>query len=174
MPLWWISNLCRHLINDLWQHSLHQTLPTEPPEGTEEKYPDLRRLFILSLFARNTRVPACRGGRDGACAGVPSGLGRRAFGAGYDLGAGLRRRSGRLVCLGRELGSRSGRERGRHGRRLGAGVHRAWGCCGGVAFGSVGITGVFAVGGIVMLAAAALIVLRVRMPEQAGGAVIHS
>src|SRR3546814_7081026 len=48
IPLWWISSLCRHLIDDLWQHSLHQSLPTEPPEGTEEKYPDLRRPFIRS------------------------------------------------------------------------------------------------------------------------------
>lgn len=54
VPLWWISNLCRHLIDDLWQHSLHQNLPTEPPEGAEEKYPDLRRLFISSLYARRT------------------------------------------------------------------------------------------------------------------------
>ncbi|HBO3248580.1 TPA: DEAD/DEAH box helicase [Pseudomonas aeruginosa] len=54
VPLWWISNLCHHLIDDLWQHSLHQNLPTEPPEGTEEKYPDLRRLFISSLYARKT------------------------------------------------------------------------------------------------------------------------
>lgn len=54
VPLWWISNICRHLIDDLWQHSLHQNLPTEPPEGTEEKYPDLRRLFISSLYARKT------------------------------------------------------------------------------------------------------------------------
>ncbi|MFZ7072567.1 DEAD/DEAH box helicase [Pseudomonas aeruginosa] len=54
VPLWWISNLCRHLIEDLWQHSLHQNLPTEPPEGSEEKYPDLRRLFIASLYARKT------------------------------------------------------------------------------------------------------------------------
>lgn len=53
-PLWWISKLCSHLIDDLWQHSLHQRLPTEPPEGTEEKYPDLRRLFISSLYARKT------------------------------------------------------------------------------------------------------------------------
>ncbi len=52
VPMWWISNLCRHLIDDLWQHSLHQSLPTEPPDGTEEKYPDLRRLFISSLYAR--------------------------------------------------------------------------------------------------------------------------
>lgn len=54
IPLWWISNLCLHLIDDLWQHSLHQNLPTEPPEGAEEKYPDLRRLFISSLYARKT------------------------------------------------------------------------------------------------------------------------
>lgn len=54
VPLWWISNLCRHLIDDLWQHSLHQILPTEPPEGAEDKYPDLRRLFISSLYARKT------------------------------------------------------------------------------------------------------------------------
>lgn len=54
VPLWWISSLCRHLIDDLWQHSLHKNLPTEPPEGTEEKYADLRRLFISSLYARRT------------------------------------------------------------------------------------------------------------------------
>jgi hypothetical protein len=54
VSLWWISNLCRHLIDDLWQHSLHQNLPTEPPKGSEEKYPDLRRLFISSLYARKT------------------------------------------------------------------------------------------------------------------------
>lgn len=54
VPLWWISNLCRHLIDDLWQHSLHLNLPTEPPAGAEEKYPDLRRLFIGSLYARKT------------------------------------------------------------------------------------------------------------------------
>ena len=54
VPLWWMSNLCRHLIDDLWQHSLHQNLPTQPPEGAEEQYPDLRRLFISSLYARKT------------------------------------------------------------------------------------------------------------------------
>jgi hypothetical protein len=54
VPLWWISSLCRHLIDDLWQHSLHHNLPTEPPTGTEKKYPDLRRLFIGSLYARRT------------------------------------------------------------------------------------------------------------------------
>ncbi|HEY5205100.1 MAG TPA: DEAD/DEAH box helicase, partial [Roseiarcus sp.] len=52
VPLWWITNLCRHLIDDLWQHSLHKNLPMEPPEGGAENYPDLRRLFIGSLYAR--------------------------------------------------------------------------------------------------------------------------
>jgi hypothetical protein len=54
VPLWWISNLCRHLVDDLWQHSLHQNLPTDPPEATEEKYPDLRLLFLSSLYARKS------------------------------------------------------------------------------------------------------------------------
>jgi predicted heme/steroid binding protein len=54
VPLWWMTNLCRHLIDDLWQHSLHQNLPTQPPEGAEEQYPDLRRLFISSLYARKS------------------------------------------------------------------------------------------------------------------------
>jgi hypothetical protein len=52
VALWWISNLCRHLIDDLWQHSLHQNLPLEPPAGADGKYADLRQLFISSLFAR--------------------------------------------------------------------------------------------------------------------------
>lgn len=54
VPLWWISKLCSHLIEDLWQHSLHQNLPTEPPEDAEDEYPDLRQLFIASLYARKT------------------------------------------------------------------------------------------------------------------------
>jgi hypothetical protein len=54
VPLWWISNLCRHLIDDLWAHSLHQNLPVDPPDGAEERYPELRQLFIGSLFARKS------------------------------------------------------------------------------------------------------------------------
>ena len=54
VPLWWISNLCRHLIDDLWQHSLHKTLPLDPPDGAAEKYPELRELFVGSLYARKT------------------------------------------------------------------------------------------------------------------------
>lgn len=52
VPLWWISNICGHLIDDLWQHSLHCNLPIDPPEGGEEKYAELRQLFIGSLYGR--------------------------------------------------------------------------------------------------------------------------
>ena len=54
VPVWWISNICRHLIDDLWAHSLHQNLPIDPPDGAEERYPVLRQLFIGSLFARKS------------------------------------------------------------------------------------------------------------------------
>lgn len=52
VPLWWITNICRHLIDDLWSHSLHQNLPIEPPEGGTAKYAELRELFIGSLYTR--------------------------------------------------------------------------------------------------------------------------
>lgn len=52
VPLWWITNICSHLIDDLWSHSLHQNLPVEPPEGATAKYAVLRKLFIGSLYTR--------------------------------------------------------------------------------------------------------------------------
>jgi predicted heme/steroid binding protein len=68
VPLWWMTNLCWHLIDDLWRHSLHQNLPTQPPEGAEERYPDLRRLFISSLYARKTsEVELWPSQREAAC-----------------------------------------------------------------------------------------------------------
>ena len=54
VPLWWISRLCLHLVNDLWEHSLHENFPTEPPEGAAQTYPELKRLYIGSLYARDT------------------------------------------------------------------------------------------------------------------------
>lgn len=54
VPLWWIIRLCRSLIADLWQHSLHETLPIAPPTGGEESYRDYRSLFIASLYGRKT------------------------------------------------------------------------------------------------------------------------
>lgn len=54
VPLWWIVRLCRNMIDDLWTHSLHVTLPMNPPVGGKERYPELRRLFIASLYARKS------------------------------------------------------------------------------------------------------------------------
>lgn len=52
VPAWWLLRLCRNLIDDLWAHSLHVNLPHYAPPGGEETYPDLRRLFLGSLYAR--------------------------------------------------------------------------------------------------------------------------
>jgi hypothetical protein len=52
VPAWWLLRLCRNLIDDLWAHSLHVNLPHDAPPGGEEAYPDLRRLFLGSLYAR--------------------------------------------------------------------------------------------------------------------------
>jgi len=53
VTLWWVSRLCLNLIDDLWNHSLHKNLPTVLPSGGEELYPQLRKEFILSLYARD-------------------------------------------------------------------------------------------------------------------------
>lgn len=52
VPLWWITMICRHLIDDLWQHLLHHNIPVNPPEGGADHYFKLRELFIGSLYAR--------------------------------------------------------------------------------------------------------------------------
>lgn len=52
VPLWWIVRLCRNMVDDLWEHSLHEVLPVKPPEGGEERYAELRSAFIASLYAR--------------------------------------------------------------------------------------------------------------------------
>lgn len=52
VPMWWILRLARALVGDLWDHSLHRTLPLRAPEGGEERYGDLRSLFIATLYGR--------------------------------------------------------------------------------------------------------------------------
>lgn len=52
VSLWWIVRLILNLIDDLWQNSLHETLPRSPLNGDREKYEGLRRLFIISLYSR--------------------------------------------------------------------------------------------------------------------------
>jgi hypothetical protein len=52
VSLWWISRVCLNLIDGLWEHSLHMNLPTKAPEGGEELYGLMRRLFLASLYGR--------------------------------------------------------------------------------------------------------------------------
>lgn len=52
VSLWWITRLCKNLIGDLWDHSLHVNLPISPPEGGEDSYAVLRQIFLTSLYAR--------------------------------------------------------------------------------------------------------------------------
>ena len=50
VPAWWTATLARHLLDDLWDQSLHKRLPQDPPDsGT---WPELRRSFIEFLCAR--------------------------------------------------------------------------------------------------------------------------
>ncbi|WP_449101778.1 DEAD/DEAH box helicase [Pseudomonas veronii] len=52
VPLWWTSRVCRSLIDDLWENSLHELLPKDSPAGGEEDYPRLRSIFLASLYSR--------------------------------------------------------------------------------------------------------------------------
>ncbi|WP_249221203.1 DEAD/DEAH box helicase [Cupriavidus sp. KK10] len=50
---WWCHRLTIHLLRDLWDMSFHHRLPElGPPEGTADAWPELRRLFISSLYRR--------------------------------------------------------------------------------------------------------------------------
>ena len=48
VPFWWIFSLTRHLLDDLWDQSLHFRLP-ERDDGPDSQWGDLRRLFIAKL-----------------------------------------------------------------------------------------------------------------------------
>jgi hypothetical protein len=52
VSLWWTIRLCLSLIEDLWQHSLHENLPLNPPQGGEANYEALRQLFLTTLYGQ--------------------------------------------------------------------------------------------------------------------------
>ena len=52
VPQWWCFRLTIHLIDDLWQASLHHLLPKTLPDGENPAWDDARRLFIASLYRR--------------------------------------------------------------------------------------------------------------------------
>ncbi len=53
VPLWWLIRIALHLIDDLWDNSLHRVLPTLGPDDSEN-YSEIRELFLASLYARRS------------------------------------------------------------------------------------------------------------------------
>ncbi len=53
VTLWWIIRVARNLIDDLWESSLHQVLPTEGPPNAEN-YAKNREYFLASLYTRRS------------------------------------------------------------------------------------------------------------------------
>jgi len=52
VAMWWCNRLSAHLISGLWDDSFHNVLPPIGPQGSEEEWERLRRLFIASLYRR--------------------------------------------------------------------------------------------------------------------------
>ncbi len=55
VPHWWILTLAAHLIDELWDHSLHERLPKLPPDHPNERWNELRKDYIRRL-RRTTRA----------------------------------------------------------------------------------------------------------------------
>jgi hypothetical protein len=53
VSFWWIFTITRHLLEDLWDQSLHVRLPIVPNDGPESQWNDLRQLFIAKLLKQN-------------------------------------------------------------------------------------------------------------------------
>lgn len=53
IPQWWVIRITKHLFNDLWASSFHTIIPSLPQEGIEIDWPELRHLFITSLYKRD-------------------------------------------------------------------------------------------------------------------------
>lgn len=50
---WWCHRLTIHLLRDLWEMSFHQCLPNDHPfDSAVNSWPELRKLFISSLYRR--------------------------------------------------------------------------------------------------------------------------
>ena len=53
VPLWWLIRIAYHLIDDLWENSLHRVLPALGPDGSKN-YVEKRELFLALLYARKS------------------------------------------------------------------------------------------------------------------------
>ena len=52
LPQWWAHRIAIHLLSDLWSNTLHDKVPAQPAGGDGAAWPQLRELFIASLFRR--------------------------------------------------------------------------------------------------------------------------
>lgn len=50
VPLWWAFRVAEHLIDDLWDHTLHMRLPIPP---ADDNWAELRRRFITLVTCRS-------------------------------------------------------------------------------------------------------------------------
>ncbi len=53
VPQWWCHRLAAFLITDLWTSSFHERLPTQPPDATLGNWPQMREIFVASLYRRS-------------------------------------------------------------------------------------------------------------------------
>ena len=52
LSTWWVATLTSHLLEDLWDSSLHQRLPQEGPNAGQEIWSTLRSNFIAQMSVR--------------------------------------------------------------------------------------------------------------------------
>ena len=53
LSTWWVATLTLHLLEDLWDSSLHQRLPQEGPQSGKERWQELRSNFIAQMGVRH-------------------------------------------------------------------------------------------------------------------------
>jgi hypothetical protein len=53
LATWWVTTLTLHLLEDLWDSSLHQRLPVQGPVSGQEQWPGLRSNFIAQMGVRH-------------------------------------------------------------------------------------------------------------------------
>jgi len=52
LSTWWVATLTLHLLEDLWDSSLHQRLPQQGPLSGQERWRELRSSFIAQMGVR--------------------------------------------------------------------------------------------------------------------------
>jgi superfamily II DNA/RNA helicase len=53
VTFWWLFAIARHLLDDLWDYSLHVRLPHAPDAPKEQSWNELRKFFIATLVKRS-------------------------------------------------------------------------------------------------------------------------